>query len=67
MMRPTTHTHKFHPEELEELKEKTGLDDSEEAMKRWARHNYPIRTASYYAIGQVKTNEEGGSIEIIER
>jgi len=67
-MGTTTHNYEFTPEELDELKENTDLEDSEEAMERWARHQYPIDTASYMVIGDVEVDEDGyGSIEVVER
>ena len=62
MTRKTT-THIFEDEELEELKNETDEATTEEALKKWARHNYPIG-AGAYTIGTI--NSENGKIEIIE-
>lgn len=60
-------TYNFDSFELQELEEKTGKD-GEEALKRWAHQNYPLRTASYLVIGDIEVSEDGtGSIEVVER
>lgn len=66
-MRPTTTTHRFTRQELEDLKKQTNTENGEEALKKWARHNYPIRKTGYISIRSVDTDGEGGKISIDER
>jgi len=66
-MGSTATTHTFDRFEMEELEDNTGKQ-GEEALRQWAHHNYPLRTASYLVIGEVEVSEEGsGSIEVVER
>lgn len=67
LMRPTTTTYRFTAEEIEELKEKTNLEDGEKALERWAKHQYPIGKGMYVIGDTVINDEGGGKIEIVER
>lgn len=66
-MKATKTTHRFTNEEIKNLKESTGDDDTEEALRTWAYHNYPVQETGYFSIGNVQESEEGGEIEIEKR
>jgi hypothetical protein len=65
-MRATTHTHRFTPEEIEEMKNNTDIEDNEEILEEWARRNYPIGKG-VYTIEAIETNDKGGEVSIQER
>lgn len=63
----TIRTEKFEPDELQGIKESTGAEDAEEAMKKWAENFYPIGSGAY-RIGETRIQEDGtGEIQVIER
>lgn len=65
-MRATTHTHRFTPEEIEEMKNNTGMKDDENVLEEWARRNYPVGKG-VYSIEAIETNDKGGEVIIQER